>query len=128
MSVESRCENILKNCTRFWACYNSIQGIEKSGISHEDELHLLIELFNSMKVFHPRENNRKPFRFMRELTVQRYLPKLDHLKIVENLNANRNASGKRSAVGTVPATSHRLRLLMRIQHRAGKGEKRRFLL
>lgn len=117
-SVELRCKIIMKDCTRFSACYNSVRGVKKSGISSEDELRLSTALFNGKKVSHPRENDGKPFQFMRAWMVVRDLPKFDHPINAAKLNSNGTASGQSSVDGTVPAPRHRLRLVTTEKTRA----------
>ena len=62
-SIKTRCKLIIKACTRFSACFNSIKAVKKRGVCEEDILRFTTALYKKVKVENPLEDVGKAFQF-----------------------------------------------------------------
>lgn len=74
-SIETRCKQILTNCTRFSACYASAKALKRSGTNEADNIRLATAFFNKKNVERPSDDVGPKFKFMPSWLVLRILPK-----------------------------------------------------
>lgn len=74
-SVKTRFKAILKDCTKFSACFATGKAIQRSSTSEDDEIRLAAALFNKKEVDHPRKDIDPKFKFIQCWEILKYFPK-----------------------------------------------------